>query len=791
MKQLLLSAIIAMLAIPSLFAQDIIWQEDFSKGMAGWTTNPLICGSNAGAQFGNNSGPEFGIWELSSAIVDGETITLEPGEVFEWSFLNPKEYMVVFYNSDLSFYGTVYGTYEIDDNNVMTSSVDPAAIVPDGVAFAEQTANGIVTWATNLNVESVDQVSGLVGLNNPTVVLSNGGATLTYTSGDGATVMIMNKRNECGTLWTWSPNGNLGYGIFGQQPGVALVNSVTRANGVMVMNNIYQMTQGDASVVPSPNPPPYPHYVSELISPPIDISGADRALSIRVTQFMAYLNTPTEAPNGLKTSFSVSTDDGITWSPASDLNPNFPTNTLRSNTVSAPVLNAYTEGADEIRIKLTFATDFYFWGIDDIVLSERVGYEMQANANFYAIPDNVNTPFSQLQPQFFMSDIQNNGGLAAENVVLNVTVTDANGAELLNADNIYGTIPPDSLAENDFFDAVLDLPADMGSMGSYFGTYTLRHDSVASESNTANDTLRFSFAVTDTLFAKETGRTRGIFLTTAPDWYIGNSYYAPHGEGWYARWVSFMIDNADDAAAGAGSVTLLLFESDGDVNGDGRIGADEYNGGYIAFNDYFFDGTENQELITIPVSVDEEGIPLQDGKYYFAVVQYVSAGDNDGVAISASEQYNYNANNFITDSIGIEQYSDVVDLVGENPNFFSGGFGGTVVPIVRLHIGDNADLTAPAITMVNTEDVLPAEFGLTVYPVPADDFFNVNMDFPEQVDVLVRFYDQTGRILFTQHYDQLQEGKFTYDTSLLANGIYFIQLDTDAGKRIEKVVVQH
>jgi hypothetical protein len=517
------------------------------------------------------------------------------------------------------------------------------------------------------------------------------------------------------------------------------------------------------------------------------VSTADRALSISLTQYVGYLNTPTEAPNGLKTSFSVSTDDGMTWSPAVDLNPSFPTNTFRSNRQTIPIPNAFVGTADEIRVKLTFATDYYFWGVDDI--QERIGYDVQANQNFFAIPDNANTPYSQLHPYYFMADVQNNGGLVAENVQLNLTIVNETdgGTVVYDETKAYGNLAIDTIAENDFFAGTLDLPADESSLGFYSGAYGISQDSA--DVNFDNDSLFFNFVVTDSLFAKETGRTRGIFLTNDADWYIGNSYYVPNGENWYARYISFMVDDASDAEAQG--VTLFLYESDGDIDGDGRIGPDEYTFLDNGFNSYEFigDGSEDEVLITVPINVDEEGVQLTSGKYYFAVVQYVGANADDRLAISASEQYNYNANNFITDSIGIEQYSDVVDLTGEAPNFFSGGFGGTVVPLVRLSIGDNPFLDQPAITAI--DNVLPESYGVTVFPVPAKDNFSMKVDFPEQVDVLVRLYDKTGRIILTQEFDQLQNGTFNYDVRTLASGMYFLQLDTDAGTRIEKIVVQH
>ena len=780
-----------------LTAQDVIWTEDFSRGFTDWTANALICGSNDGASYGNVSGPEFGTWSLSELIIQGEVANTSSDLVQEWTFINATEYMVYTYydndNPNLDLFLTAYGTYSLDEMNVMSSSINSDDLVANGTAFAEATAGGIVEWAVvSGGFMTEDLAFRLIGTGDPRVELTDGGNTLTYTTSDGGTVAIYTKRNECGTQWVWSPNGNQGTGTFGfDAPGGVFVDSETRTNGTMVMRNIFNMFGGDAANVPSPDAPPYPHYASELISPAIDISEADRALSLSVSQFLGYLNTPAEAPDGLKTSFQVSIDNGVSWSTAIDINPNFATNTFRSNRQTVPIPQSFINGASEIRIKLTFATDFYFWGIDDISIQERIGYDVQANENFFAVTDNYSTPWSQLQPQYFMADIQNNGGLTAENVQLNLTIVNESGEEVYNMTKSYGDLPPDSLAENDFFDTTmpLDLPADGDSRGTYSGQYTIYHDSL--DQVTDNDTLNFAFVVADTVFAKEVGRTRGIFLTDNRAWHIGNSYYVPNGEGWYARYMSFMVDNISEVVSNEGinKVFTFLYESDGDLNGDGRISPEEYGELPIAFNEYVFDGTEDQVLITIPVDVDEEGILLTSGKYYFAVLQYPGVEENDILAISASEDINYAANNFITDSIGIVQYSDIVDLTLENPSFFSGGFGGTVVPVVRLTIGDNTDLDPPIIDDVSM--ALPNDYKMEIFPNPANENFNVELDFPEVQDLQVRLYDQTGRMLIQRAYDSVQQSLYKFDVSTIPAGIYHFKLDTDAGARVEKIVVQH
>ncbi|MEL7250182.1 MAG: T9SS type A sorting domain-containing protein [Bacteroidota bacterium] len=794
MKQRLLPFILLVLAA-SINAQEVIWTEDFSRGFVGWTANSLICGSNTGAAYGDVSGPDFGTWTLSELILDGEPVDIA-GLELEWTFINSTEYMV--YSQlpapDIDIFITAYGSYSLDEMNVMTSSIDLDEIVVDGLAFSETSMDGLVEWAVISAGLSIDDLGfQLIGTGNPTVELMDGGNTLTYTAMDGDLIATYNKRNECGTQWVWSPNGNVGTGTFGfDAPGTAFVDSDTRANGSMVMRNIFNMFGGDAANVPNPNTPPYPHYASELISPPIDISGADRALSLSLTQFLGYLNTPTEAPDGIKTALQISVDNGTTWSDAVDINPDLPADVFRSNRQTVPIPLAFTAGANEIRIKLTFATDYYFWGIDDISIQERIGYDVQANENFFAVTDNRSTPWSQLQPQYFMADIQNNGGLTAENVQLNLTIThNESGEEVYNRTKSYGDLPPDSLAENDFFAEVLDLEPEYESRGTYTGQYTIFHDSL--DQVTDNDTLNFIFAVTDTVFAKEAGRTRGIFLPDDRAWYIGNCYYVPDGVEWYARYMSFMVENASEVIAndGLNSVITILYESDGDVNGDGRISPDEYALGPIAFNEYVFDGTEDEVLITIPADVEGEGIPLTSGKYYLAVIQYPGFNEEDNLAISASEAINYNANNFITDSVGIVQYSDVVDLTSEQPSFFTGGFSGTVVPVVRLTIGDSPDLDSHTHVPFTTT-VLPEEYEIEVFPNPATENFNIEFKFPDVQDVLIRLYDQAGRILIQQELDRVRQARYRYDLDkTIPAGTYFLQLDTDAGSRTEKVVVQH
>lgn len=783
MKQLLLALALGLFAAP-LLAQEAIWTEDFSRGLFGWEVNTIRCG--------NNTGPNLGTWQLTSAIVLGEETTGEElGVTAYFSFLNPNEYTAQFVVEGDEEYGTVYSRYAFE-GNVLVSQIDTAALNLAGVTNNIQ-ANGIVLSAANTNVlpenaaDARDIVKILYGAGRPEVTFSNNGTTLTISTLGGLIQFIYTKDSDCGAIWTWTPNGNYGYGVFGIQPN-STIQSTTRTNGVASTNFVYQSSLGSTTY--NPGSPPYPQYVTELISPVIDISAADRALEVEFTQAVAYLNTPTDAPSNnlgtrVRSSFAISSDGGETWGPAIDANATLAPNATRRNRVNFPIPSSDVNGSSEIRIKFTFATDFYFWLLDDIVIKERVGYDMQVNGNFFAIAPNAVTPVSQVGDMSFLADIQNNGGLTANNVVLNLSVTNTTtGEEVYNSNNNYGAIVPDSIAENSIFSEAL--PGSNLETGVYRGRYLISHANT--DERPANDTIAFQFVVSDTLFAKELGRTRGVAPAADDSYYYGNCFYVPNGDGYYARHFTFAVDNA--SAVPGVAVNLFLYEWVGDLNENLVADPDEY-AGPVAFNEYTFSGSEtNTTLITVPVDIEGNGYPLADETYYLAVMQYVAAADQP-LFMSASEAFNYGAMVFVTDSLDAPQYASVLSVgQADQPEFSTVGFGRGIVPVMRMSIGNNPDLSGEPI--VGVADPLPVENLLKVFPNPANTEFTLELKMAEMAPwAEIRFFDLTGRILFQRRYNQIEEGRFTYDVAGLPNGTYFIQLNTEQGTRSERVVVQH
>jgi hypothetical protein len=789
MKQRLLLFALSLTTVLSLSAQDTLFLEDFADGFKNWTVSSQ--------QSGNNTGDQYGVWELDAVTIGGNPFPLSVD--LNWSFVNPKEMTVQFSNDDNTVYGYIYSNYQFNTDTLVTA-VDGGSLVADGVASGLNV--DYVEWAANLNVDGVTLSILSTLLSADDIVVSwDAMNDMTITVQGGVTVVTFTKVSDNAPSWFWTPNGNVPNGFTALTPGTQ-IQSETQDNGAAVINTVFQNILADPDLVPS-GPPPYPEHWVTMTSSPIDISSADRALEIQYTSYIRLLNPTDDAP--FRTFWEISTDGGETWSSAFDAHPGLGANNpaeTQQRTELIPITSTLTAGATTLQIRFTFAMDFYFWVLDDIVIRERVGVDMQANDNFFAIAPNYATPVSQVEDMYFMSDIQNNGGETATNVNLNLTITAPDGSVIYNADKPYGDIIPDSLAENDFFIDPL-LAVDQEQLGIYEGVYTVSHDGEDTREN--NNTLEFSFEVTDTLFAKAAAVTRNVApaAQTFEDniYHYGNAYYVPDGEGLYARYVTFGIANADELADFNGSVSVYLYEWDGTLDSDENpnfpgvfngFSPNTYGGQPIAFNSYSFDGTESDQLLTIPISVDFEGVPLQSGMYYVPVMHFVSTSEEERCFMLASEGHDYSAMAFITDSLMIPRHAGVLEVGDDSfaPTLSVIGFGRDIVPIMRMSIGNNPDLLGDP--LVNTNDVLPAEYGMTIFPNPANERFSLQLDLPEVADyAMVTLYDVSGRILMQQRYEGVQRDQFGYNVSQLPSGQYFLRLETPAGARTEKLSIQH
>ncbi|MGH1435296.1 MAG: T9SS type A sorting domain-containing protein [Lewinella sp.] len=455
-------------------------------------------------------------------------------------------------------------------------------------------------------------------------------------------------------------------------------------------------------------------------------------------------------------------------------------------------LSAAAAGVNNVYVAFQFLSDGgtanggnltacgYSWQVDDMVLTEtdpRPANEMRVNA-FAAVAPNALTPASQVEPIGFIADIANAGSATQATVTLNMTITNNAGAEVYNDEIVYTDIVSDSTAENVLFPTEFTPPA---VADIYTATYSLSYDGDDMDAIPGNNTNQFVFSVTDTLFAKEIGSTRGVSPADDDSYTYGNVYtinsdMTLEGEPLHARTISFGVTNADELAGRF--VTVLLLEWPEDANESFIAEQDEYT--IYGFNSYEFTGNEGDGLIT--VMANEDGpLPLTEGFNYIAAIQY-STDDDQAMFLQASEDYDYAAMTFYTDSLDRIRYSAALDVSNEGDLSMT-GFGQDIVPVVRLSVGNDV--------VTSTSEVELPTGAVSVFPNPANTYVNLDFDLEEQTSGRLVVFNTKGQVIINRTLDNVMKERIQLETAGLPSGTYLIRVDTELGVSNRMITVQH
>ncbi len=422
----------------------------------------------------------------------------------------------------------------------------------------------------------------------------------------------------------------------------------------------------------------------------------------------------------------------------------------------------------------------YSWQIDDVAVfsgDPRPATDLRIT-DFFAIPRNAATPRSQVSPIFFLADVENAGSMTQNTAQLRQVIFNAASETVFEDSTTVPAIESDSTA----FDLILSPFTPEPVADNYIGNYVVQ--TVDEDGNPEDNIRTFPFAVTDNQFTKATVYDlNGISPQDDNAYTYGNVFYVPNGEGYFAKEIGFEITNADELAGVA--VTTFLYEWEGDANGDFAANPDEYGGAPIAFNVYTFDGTENEQLIRLPVDVDNDSVALTDDRYYIAAIAFFPDNDIDQMSMLASQLFNYEPAFLSTLTDERPVYASAISVGEEaNPEFNLFGFGFDIVPRVELFLSD------PLPTSTRNQQ-LP-ESALQVTPNPADDHILVNIQLdiaPQQGRLLL--FDHLGRIIREVDVEGVDSQQLNLNTAALANGHYLLHLRTENGGRSLPVVVQH
>lgn len=556
-----------------------------------------------------------------------------------------------------------------------------------------------------------------------------------------------------GADWTYMPTATAGRGLYADSSNV--LNSWSAANGGVVYDSDFYDTGGSAGgagAFPGPT-------VGELISPVIDCSGA-AAVGLEFNQtYRQYQSTFT---------VSYSIDGGATYTDIA-LNEAAAVNSARTSDRQVFFLGA-AGGQDSVVIKFRMDADYYYWMLDDIRLTSLPAVSDLAVSDYDYPGDNYGTPITQASAQElnFRLLASNSGSTDITGVMAYATVSDANNNFIFQDSVSVGIL-------DSGVDSIITFPntfvPDQLAVGSYSFGYAISSDS--SDFNPADNIATGSFIITDSTFTNDAGATNASRPGNNPDYMLGNMYTMANNssDSWevYTAYFSAAKNAADGALEGS-QVSVYLVELADTITSDLANLSDDalfVNSGLtvLGLGSYTFPiGAASYDDFYVPMSdftTGANGVSLRSGATYFLLVEY--AGSNN-VIFAANEAIENRANT----AIGYDNGT---------ASWFT-GFAGSI-PVARMDI---------RLKTVSTKNVL-SNASLSVFPNPASDYINLDIDFDEATDASVFITDVSGRLVKSQNLGTITKERATIDVSDLAAGTYMVRLSTNEGFKVQRVVI--
>jgi hypothetical protein len=384
-------------------------------------------------------------------------------------------------------------------------------------------------------------------------------------------------------------------------------------------------------------------------------------------------------------------------------------------------------------------------------------------------PKNYGTPIAQVTPlDSIKVDLLN---LDPEAPLLDVSasvdIITPNGTETkLTAE--VDTINPDVIHTFEFEPFVPE------EIGTYEMLYT--------NSLTA-DTLRRQFEVTNFTFQMDNGNIPewpvDSWIATTSEGFVEDllvydfgNYFQTNDQSTVATNATFSLGNPDSIRTGfndADIFFLTLFDTDPDGDGQSATG-NEID--YSTFEPvgqtvYILNGNEEPyDLLTVEFP---EPIDLKANTGYLLMVQY----NGVNAALGTPPWYTYAGN---------ETYPDLSTMVFTD-QLYTDGWAGDFRAVVRLHLDGFT---------VDAEDVFLADNKATVFPNPADETFQLELELDEYADeVRVALVDMFGKIIERNVYEGIKGGTYTFNTANLSSGTYFLAVQTPEGQATKRIVVIH
>ena len=601
--------------------------------------------------------------------------------------------------------------------------------------------------------------------------------------------------SNANATWKYLPKGLLDGGNFIFAG--AAINSFTLCDGAVGVDSDFDDNGGTGDFGAGPCPAPGQYF---LVGPAL-FTGDWGVPGLSITW--------TQALRQFQSTYFVSfrTWDGV-WGDWNDfaINDEFETNgDFTDNNVQRLFIAGANEG-DSLQIRFVYNANYYMWGIDDVCLVETEAHNMRSMSNFYAIAPAQNVPLGQERNFYGLNDLYNAGSIAQTNVNLNFAVYDGGMKEIYNDNLSYGTIGPDSLAENVNFPTAVDY-SGFGMPQTFTGMYTVTSDSCQEDTDFdfSDNTNAFTFHTNEEyLYAYEDTITgsfnvaTGLYDDGAPFSYTWGVYsYFPNGSELQVDYINWGISNPEDIPGQ--SINVILFQWS-DLDGNQIVQANERQ--ILGFASVTINGDEGAGFRwdTQLENFNNPGDPilLADGGEYLTMIEY-NAADQTGVFLNASEFYDYSAVAFSSEQaaemgMGMPAYQGVLGFSSDGnvqgidyeiKEFGDDGrtfFGNDIVPAVRMYLSQ----------VVSTDDLLDDSNVVNLYPNPANRDVTVQLDLADTYEQMeIQVLDVSGKLIENRTLASTPTQTVELNVAGYANGAYILKLQTEKGIKTKRFVVQH
>ncbi len=585
-------------------------------------------------------------------------------------------------------------------------------------------------------------------------------------------------------VWQWSEDGTAPRGSFAT--GVGAITSPTSCNGSMVFDSDFYDNNGEA-VDPVTGElinnafgsgPCAVDQVGELISPIIDLSGAD----LSSVSLSFYQDARQFASNFL---VGYSLDGGTTWT-------DIPINTevegnarIDDSEIFQFIPLPGAAGSNNLRIRFRMEGNYYYWIIDDVKIVEGFSNDLQI-AEFFYTPASAIQPADMVEhdPFLFQTQVINRGSEEQTDIefFVEVQLIEENAAGDLDFITVHtDSISYESLAPGDTLLAEIDSLWNPDIEPGFYRIVYLITQGQEEENFDDNFEVAF-FAVSESFLSKDldNGNSRSRNFQTPGGYHAYANLYgisAEVQEDFVLQEIEFRSSaNESDGPLAGNTINIYLAEATQEVFESGFFdldlsSTDVFFGDQmeaLGFAEYTFPADAEQDgLFATPLESFETGgntIALKPGTGYAAITEYSDATGSSFIYQHYSTEIDYQFRSSL-----LKYDTWFTGYQGEN------GFA----PVISMVLG----------LSTSVDDIPLPDGTMMVFPNPATNYVQAEFNFEEAIDATITLATMDGKVIEYKNRN-LQTENVQFNTANLAEGMYLLRVATEIGTKTEKFLVK-